>query len=185
MPPRPVGEEVASGGRISLLDGFIIYRDVPHAVHLPAQYEGFLRDIYQSGGLSREILADEDPAEAQCICAVERMDHASLAKMTVHAQGRDLGDQLRGMEESCPDRHVYQLVLPLWQKGATRSVQAARDRGYFLGGLLPLWADQDCLLMQKVRGEPDFSKILVLLDSTRELLATVHKDREAVRTAIR
>ena len=111
------------------------------------------------------------------------MDQASLAKMTVRAHGRDLGDQLRRMEESCPDRHVYQLVLPLWRRGSTRAVQAARERGYFLGGLLPLWADRDCLLMQKVQGEPDFSKILLLQDSARALLAAVHKDREAVRTA--
>lgn len=46
MSPRPGG----SGGRISLLDGILLVRDVPHAVHLPAPYADVLGRMYASWG---------------------------------------------------------------------------------------------------------------------------------------
>ena len=42
MPSRPDDVSGGAGGRISLLDGFIILRDVPHGVYLPPHYAATL-----------------------------------------------------------------------------------------------------------------------------------------------
>jgi len=182
MPPRPEDNENWSGGRISLLDGFIIVRDVPHAVRPPEPYADTLRRLYAERGLVREFVAD-GPAQGETRSSVLSLKTASLAKITVEAIGSDFTGHLAGLERDYPGRHVTQLVLPLWQPGMTQAVAAARQAGFFLGGLLPLWADRDALLMQKLGTDPDYSKIQLYTQQAKDLLALVAADRESLANA--
>lgn len=179
MPPRPQDKAGNSGGRISLLDGIIIIHDAPHGVHLPSQYAGMLREMYASRGLSREFRDDTGPTAA-CACSVQNMDTASLVKMTVHEPGIDFDAQLERMARDFPGRHVSQLFLPLWRPGMTHAVDTARQAGFFLGGLLPLWDGKDALLMQKIATPPDFSKIQLHHRESRSLLDWILADRASL-----
>jgi hypothetical protein len=177
MPPRP--EDGPNGQRISLLDTFCIYHDVRHDIYLPARYDEILKGIYTVRGLERDFREDAPPQGA-ADCSVQVMDSASLAKLMVRKAGSDLGDRLALMERDCPGRHAYQLFIPLGQPGATHAADAAREAGYFFGGILPMWDDTDYLLMQKLNSDPDFSRIELLTDEAKALLAFVVKDREAL-----
>jgi hypothetical protein len=179
MPPRPEGGVDKGGERISLLDGFIVHRDTPHAVYLPDRHAETLRSIYTHSGLSREFLADGPPADTT-ECTVQPMDHASLVKMTVSEAGLDLADHLERMVRDFPGRHVYQLVLPLWGPGVTHAVEEARKSGFFLGGLLPLWNDKDALLMQRLATPTDYSRIQLHTDEARAVLDAIISDRESL-----
>ena len=87
-------------------------------------------------------------------------------------------EELVRMEQDFPERHVYQIVLPLGRTGCTGAVDAARTKGYFLGGLLPLWYDQDGLLLQKVAGKPDYSRIKLHPEGARMLLELIRSDHD-------
>jgi len=183
MPARPSETGDTSGGRISLFDSFLIFRDAPHAVHLPAVYADFLRLMYLSLGSSREFVDDGEPCPLT-LCSIQSLDGASLVKMTIDAPGRDIAERLAGLEHDYPGRHVIQVVIPLWRPGVSLAVDAARKAGFFLGGLLPLWSDRDALLLQKLRAEPDFSKILLYSQESKTLLQEIIADRDDVTSGL-
>jgi RimJ/RimL family protein N-acetyltransferase len=179
MPPRPEDAQGGAGHRISLLDEFMMRRDVPHAVRLPAAYADTLHKIYTSRGLNREFVAD-GPPQNQSRCSVQSMDAASLVKMTIDEVGRDLATHLGRLQRDYQDRHVLQLLIPLWQPGVSLAVEAARDAGFFLGGLLPQWADRDMLLMQKLRTAPDYSRVRLHTQEAKDLLDMIAADRASL-----
>lgn len=182
MPPRPEEASWADGGRISLLDSFIIQRDVPHAVSLPAPYAAPLGELYAARGLRREFIEDAGPVEVSD-CTVAAMDAASQVRMNVAAPGRDLGALLERMERERPGRHVYQLCLPMFRPGLAHAVDAARRAGYFLAGLLPLWDDRDALLLQKLTTPPDLTRIQLHGQESRDILNMVMADRASLPAA--
>ena len=179
MPPRPEDARGRSGGRITLLDGFVPIRDAPHAIHLPDVYAGALRGMYASWGLRRDFLED-GPPRAETRFSVHSMDAASLVRMTIDAVGRDLPVRLELFERDYPDRQIAHLVIPLWRPGASLAVEIARKAGFFLGGLLPLWADRDMLLLQKLRTPPDYSKIQLYTREAKDLLELVARDQASL-----
>jgi RimJ/RimL family protein N-acetyltransferase len=179
MPSRPEDAQGGAGRRISLIDAFFLRRDEPHAVHLPGIYADTLRRMYASRGLQRDFVEDEQP-QGESRSSVQSMDAASLVRMTFEAVGRDIAKRLDHLERDYPDRDVVQLVLPLWRPGVSRAVEAARDAGFFLGGLLPLWADRDMLLMQKLRTPPVYSRILLHTQEAKDLLELVAADRASL-----
>lgn len=174
MPPRP-GE----ARRITLLDGFIMLGDAPHDIHLPEAYAGALRRMYASRGLRRDFVEDGRP-QAESRFSVQFMEAASLVRMTVDEAGRDLGARLERLERDYPDLQIAHLIVPLWRPGASAAVEAARKAGFFLGGLLPLWADRDMLLLQKLRTPPDYSRIQLHTREAKDLLELVAADRASL-----
>ncbi len=173
MPPRPDGD----GARISLLNEFRVFKDSPHDVYLPHAYASFLRTLYADRGLERSFRAGTE-SKGKTVCKTQPVEAASLAKLMVTAIGADFPKALHGLETAHPGCHAYQLLLPLWHPGLPEAVDEARGRGYCLGGLLPLWADRDVLLMQKVAGEPDFTVPRILTEQAQALVACIKADRE-------
>jgi len=180
MAPRPEGDSVGTGGgRISLLDEFLVFRDIPHAVHLPPPYAGVLRAAQARLGLARTELAP-----GACVgpgtVSVWSMAPASLAKMTVEVPGDDLADAVATMETGHAGWHVFQVLLPLSHPGVGQAVEMLRGRGYFLGGLLPLWTDRDVLLMQKIATPGEGAQPQLLTEDARAVMESVTKDKAEV-----
>ncbi len=180
MPARPEHEEGWSDGRISLLDGFMIYNDRPHSVFLPRFYADTLQSLYHTRSLNRHFCEDRAPDQLQTQGAVQSVDNADLLKITIEQPGSDFAEYLSDLEAKYPNRHVYQLILPLWRPGNSLAVEAARSAGYFLGGLLPLWFDQDGFLLQKIAGTPDFTKIQLFTEEAKNLLALIVADQQSL-----
>lgn len=179
MPPKPDKLGGNQEGRVSLLDEFVILNDRPHAVFLPRQYAGILRSMYTYRALVREFAEDRQPVGGTKF-SVLNLAEASFVKMTVEEIGRDFADRLAELEGNHMGYHVYQLVLPLDKPGNSLAVEAARKAGYFLGGFLPLWFDRDGLLLQKVVGEPDLTRIQLYRQESKDLLQTIMEDRRSV-----
>jgi hypothetical protein len=175
MPPRPEGSTDGVGGRISLLNELHVYRDVPHTVHLPVRFAGFLEGLYGKYGLKRSFGAAR-PASGRTRSEATTMDGASLARLLVHEPGADLGETIDAFEAAHPGRHACHLQLPLAHPGLPAAAETARARGYFFAGLLPLWTGTDVLLLQKLASDPDFSLPLLLTDEARELMECIRAD---------
>ena len=62
------------------------------------------------------------------------------------------------------------------------AVHQLRERGFFLGGLVPRWFGTDGILMQKVLGnEPDYDGAKLYSRTAKDLLAFIRADREEVQ----
>lgn len=176
LPSRPLDRRFGMDGRISLLDCFRILTDQPHEVFLPDIYADWLRSFYAECGLQRGFLADQESAATNTDALIQTFPAAGLTKITVNQTGRDIAERLSRLREEYPQTQVWQLVLPLSQPGSGFAVNAARARGFFIGGLLPHWSDRDMLLMQKLEFEFDAGQINLLTEQSRRLLALIVSD---------
>ena len=180
MPPRPEDSTDGVGGRISLLNQFKIYRDLPHTVHLPRRHEDILRAVYARLGLEREF-GPGLAARGRTRHATSVMEGAALAKLLVTEPGADLGDVIGIFEADNPGCHARHLLLPLAHPGLPEAAETARGHGYFFAGLLPLWTGTDVLLLQKLSAPPDFTLPRILTDDSAELLAHAARDHAGAR----
>lgn len=175
MPARPDGE----GGRISLLNEFVVFKDIPHTVHLPEAYAPLLREMYTGLGLARECLDGVEPTGTTAWELTE-MPVASLVKILVTEIGIDFPAALQRFALAHPGLHAMHLQLPLAHPGLPWAVEQARAQGFCLGGLLPLWTDRDMLLLQKLAEPPDFAAPALLTDEALGLLEHIRSDWESL-----
>jgi hypothetical protein len=62
------------------------------------------------------------------------------------------------------------------------AVDLLREKGFFFGGMAPRWFGTDGLLMQRLlESETEYEKTKLYKPFSRELLAFIRTDREAVR----
>lgn len=179
MPGKPETSTQQATGPISLLNVFRICSDQPHGIILPEAYADWLRQLYVDRGLSRSY-ADPQPPHGTSACTTQDMDHAGLAKLILSRIGADFSIALQQFEQEragCRNRH---LLLPLTDPGVDTAVKAARQQGYFLGGLLPLWTGSDVLLLQKTAQQPDWERPKLLTQESRALLEEIRQDWSAV-----
>ncbi|MEF2145980.1 MAG: GNAT family N-acetyltransferase [Desulfovibrionaceae bacterium] len=175
MPARPERNEGWAPGRISLLNAMLILRDVPHVVHLPEAYADFLLGRYAATGLQREI----GPAallEGTTRSSVKDSKEADLVKLIVEEPGADMAGVLDAFESEFSGRHIRQVHLPLACPGLDQAVNLARERGFFLGGVLPLWTGSDVFFLQKLRTAPDFDRPRLLSDDSKALRDRIAAD---------
>jgi len=63
-------------------------------------------------------------------------------------------------------------------------VKILRTKGFFLGGVLPQWFDDDGLLMQKVLFTHDFESIQLYSERARRIRDFVKSDWERTSTCL-
>ena len=75
---------------------------------------------------------------------------------------------------------VYQVWLPMSQPCLGWAVDGLRERGYFLGGLLPRWFDEDGILMQRLVHPPDWEAQQILLERSQAIAKFIREDWDRV-----
>jgi hypothetical protein len=165
--------------RTALLDQFEVIKDRPQVIFPPERYAGLFAELYAQVGLKREFAPGRAPAGATT-AVIKDMAHADLARLEVAAIGEDLTMLVGEMEAARPACLIRQLSLPLTDPGLPAAVKAARARGYFLSGVLPMWRDEDSLLMQKLALEPDWGGIMLYNQTARDLLQAIRRDRDSL-----
>jgi hypothetical protein len=182
MPAEAYDKEKSSSGRVAALLIFRRYASKPHKVYMPAVYERELRFIY--GGLDdpREIaLAEETIPEHQTSQAeMNVFDFAGVARIAVDRIGKDFDGYVIDLESKALSQNsvVIQLWLNLSAPWVGHAVDTLRKMGYFLGGLLPRWFDEDGILMQKLICAPDFEGIRLHSERSHKILEMVRQDWE-------
>lgn len=180
MPEEVYALEKSGSGRVACLFQFWSVRPGPHRVYLPSAYDDALRFLYS--GLKEDRFLDHSveslPADRNTHCQVSFFDFASVARLAIHETGTDLKERVRGIEQEVTARgaKVIQIWLKLESPWVGAAVDALKEDGYFLGGLLPRWFDQDGLLMQKLFCRPDWEKVQLYTDRAREILKMVRAD---------
>ena len=183
MPASAYVKERSASGRVATLLDFKTLRPRPHTVYLPAIYEETMRFLYSGLDDERAFAGTEEAApEGVTEINTQVFDFAKVARLAVHRAGADFE---RGFDEE--ERKALgggAIVLQVWLKLSWpwigRVIALLRERGYFLGGLLPRWFDADGMLMQKVFGRPNWEGILLYSDRAKKIHKLVREDWQRV-----
>lgn len=183
MPAQAYSKEQSASGRVTTLLDFKTLKPKPHTVYLPAVYEETMRFIYSGLDDSRDIaLSGKDlPDFKTTELNIQIFDFARVARIAVTEAGADFERAFDEHEKATLDKGmaIIQVWLRLSWPWIGQVVDALRKRGYFLGGILPRWFDEDGMLMQKVVGEPNWEGIQLYAARAKELLKLVKADWES------
>jgi hypothetical protein len=182
IPEAAYKKEKSAAGPVSALWMFRCYQDFPHDVFLPEMYADILRFFY-AGLTSRrnfKIPNIEMPHAIASRVQIHFFGFQKVARMYVETIGSDFASVIDGLEHSIRENGsaISQVYLPLGNSSAGTAVEMLRAKGYFLGGLLPRWFNQDGLLMQKM-STPHFDQIHLYSARAEQLLGFIRCDWEA------
>ncbi len=185
MPAETYSLEEHAAGRVATLLQFRSYKPKMQTLFLPAVYDRELRFMYANLGDQREFArAGEDlPSGTPTRSDMKIFSFAQVARIAIHEAGSDLDSHLAALEEDAEKQGVVvlQACLVLTSSSVGAAVEVLRNRGYFLGGALPRWFDDDGLLMQKLLCPPDFEAIKLHNARAHEILRMVRDDWKRVQ----
>ncbi len=180
MPAEAYEKEQSASGRVAVICVSSIISRKPHSVYIPAVYSRSLPFIYGNIDDKRTLLPSKDalPAGKSTKVSIQTVGQSGVGRLIVHEAGADF-DQAFGKqeEELLKSGHT---VLQAWLKLASPPVGDAvnrlRKKGYFLGGVLLRWFDEDGLLMQKITGRPNWEGIRLHSDRMKKVMEFVKQD---------
>ena len=180
MPGEAYSGEGVTSHRVSTLLFFRLYRNIPQKIFLPNSYNEALRFLYgnflsgRTFSESTELLPRSTVSQSN----MELFDFAKVARIAFHETGSDFAERISDLESEAVEKGfvVIQVWLKLTSFWIGEVVKVLQARGFFLGGLLPQWFDDDALLMQKVFFIPDFESIQLYSDHSRRILDLVKSD---------
>jgi len=186
MPAATYAKEGGDNGRVAGLMTINLYQPHPHRIHRPAAYREALDDLYSHLDDQRELVDSHHdvPADAPSQVTNLYFDFAQVARLYVTGVGRDIARRLAREEETARAQGavVVQAWLDLSIPWLGPAVDWLRANGYFLGGIMPRWFDQDALMLQKVMHRPHWEGIVMALERGQEILDLVRRDWERTRT---
>lgn len=185
MSGEPYAKGVAASGRVSVVDQFRTFVSRPQTVYVPGVYEDICRTIY--GGLDdpRTIALSTggpDP-DLSTQMSVQTFEHVGAVRVAVSLAGADFADRFDREERSLVQGgiKVVQVWLRLSQPWVGEIAGMLRRRGYFLGGVLPRWFDDDGLLMQRTIDRPNWEGIHLYTQRAQRMLEFIHEDWSTVQ----
>lgn len=176
-------QEVATG-RVSCVFNFLEISEPTKTVYVPAEYYETVQNLAQPLKPRKFMLADAFlPLSGSTVKQDTYYATAQTWKVAVWEIGADWQTFIDELLTEAANRQVISLQVTvntaLPALGA--AVRVMRDRGFFLGGLLPRWFGSDGLLMQKLLGaDPDYARTKLYSKTAKDLLAFIRADREAV-----
>lgn len=184
----PEGSYAREGepGSVSCLVVFRSWRDRRRALHVPAAYRDEIAFLLEGLGLERDLVSASSLLEPDpTAISVEDFGAAGVRRAALSLAGRDIDEVIDTLEAPGASAHVRvrQVCVSLAHPSCGAAVDALRARGWFLGGLLPRWFDDDALLMQKLEGPPGFDRVHLHGERAAAILDLVRRDHERARSA--
>lgn len=181
---RPSAFEVdvlpgTGAGRVSC---FIMTKE-SHAsrrrVYIPAVYAEQVAFLYSCAERDRELcVATDEPGAGPTRAATALYAQARVARGNLMSAGADWAEYLRRSDADALGQgcRVLQWFVSLGEPHAGWAVQCLREQGYFLGGIVPRWFDDDGLFMQKVLDPPGWDRALLYGETARQIVELVRAD---------
>ena len=169
-------------GRISVVTIFRNYGPPrPQTIYLPAIYNSQLPFLYSGFEHGHSFINSTNPLPSNRLvrARIDLFTAVAVARMTFFQLGGDFSACLTDYEaqSAAAGIRIHQAFLPLTDPGIGAAVDCLRNRGYFLGSVLPCWYGDDGLLMQKLSDEPNIAGTKLFTDRAREILSLVLADR--------
>jgi hypothetical protein len=186
MPASAYTKDDNVSGRVSTLMFFDELHPRQQQVFVPRVYDEWMKAIYTKLKTPRDILVSTagPKAELKSDIKVQVFDFAQVARIIGHVIGEDFGNVFdeKQMEALNQKAVVLQVWLPLSDPAASWAVDHLRRQGYFFGGLLPRWFDDDGMLMQKITGRPNWESMRIADDWSMSIVDMAKTDWKAVTT---
>jgi hypothetical protein len=180
MPGQAYSGEGVSSPRVSTLLSFRIYRNIPQKIFVPITYNDAIQGLFGNFALGRTFSESTEPIPVSTVSKtkLDIFDFAKVARIAVHEIGSEFAEHLSNLESEAVEKGciVIQAWLNLSSPWVGRAATILRERGFFLGGVLPQWFDDDGLLMQKLFFVPDFESIQLHSDRALRLRDLVKAD---------
>ena len=74
--------------------------------------------------------------------------------------------------------------LPLAWPWSGAAAQVLGEQGFFVGGIMPRWFDEDGMLLQKLMGPPHWDQIQIQFPRAQKILDMVRADWQRVNPDI-
>lgn len=167
-------------GRVSALAVFRTFKTKAQTIYLPEVYEQSLQNIYSCYDFGHRFVLSRQGLP-NGIASRGKMDvfsGAGVARITLFEVGQDFLAYIEKMERQAAAEGtvVSQIYLPLSLPCVGAVVDGLRNNGYFLGGPMPRWFDEDGLLMQKIFTKPNFEEIHLYTKQAKEVLKIIKED---------
>ena len=181
VPARMFDQEGSANGAVATVIQYLpVRRERWYPVHLPPLYADLLTSILRRLGESRRFQPTAEALPTGRISALEMIDlpRFDMTRLFVRSAASDLDDEITSLERQAraSGRRMLQVVLDLGNPACGPAVGLLRDRGYWLGGLLPRWFDADGLLLQKSLDQPNFPAIETYSEDAGVLLQVIQDD---------
>jgi hypothetical protein len=184
MPGKSFARESGTVGRVSVLLVFRCYKSLPHTVFIPKCYENEIKFMYSDIDDTRTFItcSEESLSDEITQSRISLFDFAQVARIAINIVGYDFDDHFEKVERQAIGQGVVvlQAWLPIGNKYVNHAVNVLRSRGYFLGGVLPRWFNEDGILMQKVLVDPCFEGIQLYSDRSKKILEIIKLDWKRV-----
>jgi hypothetical protein len=190
MPGQAYSGEGVISPRVSTLLCFRVYRNMPQKIFLPDPYNETIAFFYGDFSLGRTFSESVEPIPSNSVSRanLELFDFAQVARISFSKTGTDFPERMSELEAAAVKRGslVIQVWLNLTSPWVGKVVELLRSRGFFVGGVLPQWFDDDGLLMQKLLFTPDFESIRLYSDRASRMRDLVRADwHRACETVVR
>jgi hypothetical protein len=180
MPGEAYSGEGVISNRVSTLSSFRVYRNIPQNIFVPISYEDTMRFMYGEFTSGRTFLESTEPIPLGTVSQanMELFDFAKVARIAFHETGSDFAERISVLESEAAKNGsvVIQVWLKLTSPWIGSVVSVLQRSGFFVGGVLPQWFDDDGLLMQKLLFTPDFESIQLYSDRALQIRDLVKSD---------
>ncbi len=175
---------MAGAGRVTNLIYFRTFQTRGQDIYLPPVYEESLRYLYSAQEFGHRYRLSTEPLPYGVATKGEArlFPTAGVARLTFEEVGGDFQPRLEEFERkaNAGASIVTQVFIKLTHPWIGAAVDILRRRGYFLGGILPRWFDDDGLLMQKISATPNFAGVQLYSKRAKKILEIVKNDWQAV-----
>ncbi|SMD05326.1 hypothetical protein [Sporomusa malonica] len=173
-----------NGGRVSTLVVFRTFKARPQTIYLPSVYEEMLQEIYADTDCGHTFATSDEilPAEVATVGELQMFTDAGVARITFDETGGDFAAYLDDVEGQTVAAGIVvtQVFIRLTRPWTGTVVDILRQRGYFFGGALPRWFDDDGFFMQKIVGSPNFDGANLYSKRAKKIKEFIEIDWQAV-----
>ncbi|OPY71885.1 MAG: hypothetical protein A4E64_03141 [Syntrophorhabdus sp. PtaU1.Bin058] len=182
MPSEAYEKEESAAGRVSTVVSTRTLVPRPHVIYVPEIYDEYLAYIYSTFDDGRTLKRSDErlPSGRSTGLAVQTFEGAQVARISVNEAGSDFETILDPEEKEArsKDVTVIQVWLNLSLPWVGICVDILRSRGYFFCGTFPRWFGEDGLLMEKIKGRPNWEGINLYTDRAKQILRFIRDDWE-------
>ncbi len=181
MPASAYTQENSASGRVSTLLDFLAFTPKSQqTIYVPEVYKDAFSFVYEGWNQSSRFESSfgEPPVGRKSRIETSYFDFAQVARFAVHEAGEDFDGVFELEEKAASEKGavIHQAWLKLSWPWVGRVVESLRARGYFFGGVLPRWFDEDGFLMQKALAAPNWEEIKLFSERAAKILDVVRAD---------
>ncbi len=186
MPSETYEKEKSAEGRVSTVISVRTLVPRPHVIYVPEIYEGYLAYVYHDFDDSRTFKRSDEEFSPGIYTnmAAQVYEGANIARISVKEAGADFETVLDLEEKKLQNKGicVIQVFLNISMPWVGRCVEILRSRGYFFCGTFPRWFGDDALLMENIKGQPNWEGIKLYSHRAREILNLIREDQDRTST---